>query len=153
MVDLGELLIRSIEENLAVADQTRIQFDERTDVSIVGDPVRLERVIVNLLSNACKYSPPMSQVIVQISRTNIESIFSVTDQGIGIGADDLPHVFERRFRARTAEGIEGTGLGLYGSRLIVEAHDGKMWVQSELGRGSRFMFSLPVIAIQEAITR
>ena len=70
-------------------------------------------------------------------------MLTITDHGVGIDADELPHIFEKHFRARTAGATAGNGLGLYSSRRIVEAHGGILQVQSEPGRGSTFSISLP----------
>ena len=68
----------------------------------------------------------------------------MTDQGVGIPPEDIPHLFQRYYRAQTARKAEGLGLGLYITRLIVEAHGGRIWVESEVGKGSTFSFSLPL---------
>jgi signal transduction histidine kinase len=111
----------------------------------LADGERLERVLGNLIGNALKYSPADATVTVSFERKGAEVVTSVTDLGRGIGPEDLPHLFGRYFRARaTQKSHDGLGLGLYISRLIVEAHGGKIWVESEEGKGSTFSFTLPV---------
>jgi signal transduction histidine kinase len=108
------------------------------------DRERIERVIGNLVTNAFKYSPPTAPVVVRVERREGTVVFSVSDRGVGIPPDELPHVFERLYRARTGKAAEGLGLGLYISRLIVEAHGGHIWAESRPGEGSTFSFSLPI---------
>ncbi|MCL6431697.1 MAG: PAS domain S-box protein [Anaerolineae bacterium] len=125
---------------------------ERVDVQApselppaLADPSRLERILVNLLSNALKFSPPESPVIVSLERRGDEVITSITDQGPGIPPEDLPRLFQRYYQAPTAdERQRGVGLGLYITRMLVEAHGGRIWAESEVGKGSTFSFSLPV---------
>ncbi len=117
----------------------------RIPLQVSADPDRLERILVNLLSNALKYSPPDTQVSVTFWRKDGQVITAVTDRGIGIAPEEQAHLFQRYFR--TAVGRErpgGVGLGLYITRTLVEAHGGRIWAQSELGKGSTFFFSLPV---------
>jgi len=71
-------------------------------------------------------------------------VVSVTDRGPGISREDIPHLFERYYRVKGTRKAEGLGLGLYITRILVEAHGGRIWVQSEVGRGSTFSFTLPV---------
>lgn len=142
-IDLAQLVTRAIDQNLLPGERARIEVEAVGPLLVVADPTRMERVIVNLLTNACKYSAPTAPVVVQVFRVAREAVISVTDQGVGVGAEDLPHLFEKHFRATTAGTIEGIGLGLYGSRLIVEAHGGHIWAQSTVGTGSTFMVSIP----------
>ncbi len=112
---------------------------------VLADPARLERILANLLSNALKYSDPGTEVTVTLEQREGEIITSVSDRGVGIPSDELPRVFTRYFRARTApRGRQGLGLGLYITRMLVQAHGGRIWVGSEEGKGSTFSFSLPV---------
>ena len=106
-----------------------------------ADAARLDRVIDNLLENALKYSHDQP-VRVVVARQGTEGVVSVIDQGVGIPAPELPHLFQRHYRATTAGSTKGLGLGLYAARLIVEAHGGRIWAQSEAGKGSAFHFAL-----------
>src|SRR6266540_1339349 len=108
-----------------------------------ADPERLERIFVNLLSNALKYSPPQGEVTVRIERAPGGAYLSVADHGIGIAPEDMPHMFERFFRSRGTRQPEGLGLGLYITRLLVYAHGGRIDVESQLGCGSTFRVFLP----------
>ena len=141
-VDLVALVARSVDQNLLPTARARVEMEAVAHLPVVVDPIQLERVVANLLTNACKYSA--SAVVVRVFRTDRDAMISVTDQGVGIGTEDLPHLFEKYFRAGTAGAVEGTGLGLYGSRLIVEAHGGRIWAQSTVGMGSTFLVSIPL---------
>ncbi|MHB9022981.1 MAG: sensor histidine kinase [Armatimonadota bacterium] len=126
-------------------ETTRVQVEMPPDLpSISADIARLERIFTNLLSNALKYSEPDTTVLVRARRADGEVEIAVIDRGRGIGSDDLPHLFERFFRAKSERKAEGIGLGLYITRVLVEAHGGRVWVESEEGKGSTFSFTLPV---------
>jgi signal transduction histidine kinase len=109
---------------------------------IMGDRYRLEQVLSNLLTNAMKYGGGQR---VQISVATVDQMarLSVRDHGIGIAKEDLDRVFDRFERAVSATNISGLGLGLYISREIVESHQGRIWAESELGKGSLFLVELP----------
>ncbi len=83
-------------------------------------------------------------MVVRIDRQDGEVVISVRDRGVGIPPEELPRIFDRYYRAKTKARAEGLGLGLYITRLIVEAHGGRIWVESEVGKGSTFSFTLPV---------
>ncbi|MHB1161859.1 MAG: sensor histidine kinase [Chloroflexota bacterium] len=107
-----------------------------------ADADRLERVLTNLLSNGLKYSE--AEVRVAAASVDGEVRVSVIDRGVGIPPEELPHVFEKFYRARAVQRkAEGLGLGLYITRMLVEAMDGRVWVESEVGKGSTFSFTLP----------
>ncbi len=109
-----------------------------------ADPDRLERILTNLISNALKYSPSDSGVLVTAAQSGEEIRVSVADRGTGIAREHLPHLFGRFYRAVGAQTDEGLGLGLYITRRLVEAHGGRIWVESDVGEGSTFHFTLPV---------
>jgi PAS domain S-box-containing protein len=113
--------------------------------SASADPARLERILHNLLSNALKFSPPESKVIIQARKTEGEITISVTDYGKGIAPEDCSRLFKRFFQVKGAQPPSGVGLGLYIARLLVEAHGGHIWVVSKLGGGSTFHFTLPIV--------
>jgi signal transduction histidine kinase len=104
----------------------------------------LERILLNLLSNAMKYSPPESPIRLQARRTDGEVLVSVVDQGIGIAPEDQPRLFERFCRPKGVRRADSVGLGLYITRMLVEAHGGRIRVESELGKGSTPSFTLPL---------
>ena len=112
---------------------------------VSADPDRLERIFLNLLSNALKFSSPESKVIIQARKSGGEIIISVADKGMGISPEDCPRLFKRFFQVKGRQRPSGVGLGLYISRLLVEAHGGHIWVESQLGEGSSFHFTLPIV--------
>jgi len=107
-----------------------------------ADPDRLERILVNLLSNAFKYSPPDAPVVVGSESGNGSVVLSVTDRGPGIEPEEARRIFERFYRGPSSRQADGLGLGLYITRRLVEAHGGRVWVDSSPG-GSTFHVALP----------
>jgi signal transduction histidine kinase len=117
-----------------------------SDFPIVqADPRRIEQVLRNLLDNAVKYSPDGGLVVVRGRVASGEVVISVADNGIGIAPEHLNRLFEKFFRVKSPLGdkVRGTGLGLPVSRTIVESHGGRIWAESELGKGTTISFSLP----------
>ena len=113
--------------------------------TVVGDERRVRQVVLNLLSNAVKFTPAGGAVDVTAARLNGEVRVSIADTGPGIAPEDQARIFEE-FQQATAgkEQREGTGLGLALSKRLVELHGGRIWVDSELGKGSTFVFTLPM---------
>jgi len=111
---------------------------------VSADAARIQQVVVNLLHNAIKFSPQGSPILLQAQTRNGSILFSVHDRGIGISPDDLPRIFERFYKVDRARATSGTGLGLAIARHLVEAHGGRIWVESELGKGSTFYFTIPL---------
>jgi signal transduction histidine kinase len=112
--------------------------------AVKADVDRLERIFINLLLNAQKYSSPDTPIRVQAQHLGAEIVIAVSDQGQGVDADALPHLFELFYRAAKGRKAEGLGLGLYITRKLVKAHGGCIQVESEVGKGSTFTFTLPV---------
>lgn len=110
---------------------------------IEADRNRLTRILLNLLGNALKYSPADQQVRLRVMPADQEVRFCIEDDGPGISPQDIPHLFNKYFRGR--EGIRkgGIGLGLHITKILVEAHNGRLWVESTPGKGSSFYFTLP----------
>ncbi|MBN1935362.1 MAG: PAS domain S-box protein, partial [Anaerolineae bacterium] len=112
---------------------------------IQADHERLRQVLTNLVSNALKYSPDGGRIMVS-GRFDDESVYvAVTDQGIGIPAGEREHIFDRFYRVESAlsRRTQGAGLGLYLAKSVIDAHGGRIWVDSEPGKGSTFVFTLP----------
>ena len=110
-----------------------------------ADAARLEQVLVNLVHNAIKFTPPGSEVSLTAAAEGTFVRFSVHDTGAGIPEEELGRIFERFYKADRARSGGGTGLGLSIARHIVEAHGGRIWAESEEGRGSTFHFTIPVL--------
>ena len=111
---------------------------------ILADEDRLGQVLSNLISNAIKYSPEGGEIRISGRVLPEQVIICTSDEGSGIASKDLPYVFDRFYRANdTSRTVKGAGLGLYLSRAIIEAHGGRIWVDSIPGEGARICFSLP----------
>jgi signal transduction histidine kinase len=137
---LAELLSRT-----PALDASRVVLDADPGAFASADPERIERVVVNLLSNALKYSRPGSRVRVWVRSEAGEIVTSVEDEGDGIPPEELPRIFGRYYRSERTRSVDGTGLGLYITRLLVEAHRGRIRAESIPGRGSTFRFTLPAV--------
>jgi len=113
----------------------------------MADPRRIEQVLHNLVVNAIKYSPEGTTVLVRVERRGPDVLVSVRDQGIGIPPEHQDHVFERFYRVdgTLARETRGSGLGLPICRGLVEAHGGKIWVESTANKGSSFYFTVPIV--------
>jgi PAS domain S-box-containing protein len=144
IIDLVKLVRQMIDQTLAPEDSARVTLDAVPTLPMVVDALQITRVIVNVLMNALKFSPADRPIVVQVVKHAAEAIVSITDQGIGIAPEDLPHLFEKDYRAQSVGQIAGNGLGLYSSRLIAEAHGGRLWAESTLGMGSTFTLALPL---------
>ena len=113
---------------------------------IAGDRRRLTEVLQNLVDNAIQYTPSGGQILVSAEARDSEVVVTVSDTGIGIPQADQPRIFERFYRVDVARSREvgGTGLGLSIAKHLMEAHGGRLWVESEVGQGSQFHFSVPI---------
>jgi two-component system phosphate regulon sensor histidine kinase PhoR len=112
--------------------------------AVLADASRMQQVVVNLLHNAIKFTPSGGQVTVNAALQDREVQFAVTDSGIGITSEDLPRIFERFYKVDRSRATTGTGLGLAIARHLVEAHAGRIWAESQVGKGSKFYFTLPL---------
>lgn len=152
LINISTFQLSSLVEE--AVDQVHYEIKERTiqlegDFSILieGDKVRLEQVLVNLLTNAIKYSPNGGDIRIKAEFREDMVHIAVIDQGIGINPDKIPLLFQRFFRVEnTSQNFSGLGMGLYISSEIIKAHEGEIGVQSELSKGSTFWFNIPVKA-------
>lgn len=144
IIDARRFLQRVVAQLPTDADRRRISLETPDSLLVCGDASQIERTLVNLLGNALKYSPPLSAVEVRLAAHAGEAWVVVRDHGVGLHAEDLPRLFAKHYRARTAGDIPGTGLGLYGSQLMAAANGGRIWAESEVGLGSTFTLALPL---------
>lgn len=154
-VDAGQLhlqrrrisLVRVVSETLDLAlsrrDRERTAVTVATDCFVDADEHRIKRVVANLVQNAAKYAPWGTPIGVAIAELGRRARVSVTDTGLGLSSDEARHVFDRYRRARSSTGTHGSGLGLYISKRIVEAHGGTIGLE-RLPIGTKFFFELPV---------
>jgi signal transduction histidine kinase len=149
-LNLSEVVFKPFAERMAERFRTQSQqhtivVDFPTDFPVVvADEERLGQVLSNLLSNAIKYSPEGGEIRVSGKSLPEQVIVCVQDQGPGIAPGDIPHVFDRFYRADSASRTtKGAGLGLYLTRAIIEAHAGRIWVDPQADAGARICFSLP----------
>jgi PAS domain S-box-containing protein len=145
-VDVAHLAEKTVEKFRTQTSRHRFVLDFPADLPIVpGDELRLRQVLDNLLSNAIKYSPDGGQIRVSGRADDQQVYVAVTDEGIGISKDEQENIFDRFYRVRssTSQRAKGTGLGLFLVRAFVEAHGGRVWVESQPGQGSTFVFTLP----------
>jgi PAS domain S-box-containing protein len=143
--DLASTVIASAATHAPPSVQLRLTAAEETP-PVAADPDHLRRVLINLVDNAIKYSPEGGPVDVEIARANGCVRISVIDTGLGIPPGEQERIFEKFYRLdpNMTRGIGGTGLGLYISRELVRRLDGKIWVESKAGEGSRFVVEIPV---------
>jgi len=116
-------------------------------IVLQADPLLLQRALSNLVENAIKYSPPQSLIVLEVRDLGTEVQFSVKDQGPGIAPPDQEHLFELLFRGQSAGREGGLGLGLAIVKRIIDAHGGRIWVESSEGTGATFHFVLPQSAL------
>ncbi|GAC1466798.1 MAG: PAS domain-containing sensor histidine kinase [Ktedonobacteraceae bacterium] len=143
--DFNELIHEVVEETQRTTSRHTIVLKLDATITIVADRDRIRQVLLNLLTNAIKYSPLAKTVIVKTVCTEEAITTSVQDFGIGIPREKLEHIFERFFRVEdeTQTTYPGLGLGLYISADFVRRHHGTIWAESEPGKGTTFSFSLP----------
>jgi K+-sensing histidine kinase KdpD len=136
-------LLENVTVRMAALDHGRIMLDARARVTLKIDALRIERVVANLLQNALLYSPDETQVLVKLDVSEQAVRVTVRDRGPGIPRDEIHEVFDQYRRGTAGHPHDGNGLGLFVSKEIVEAHGGRMGVESTPGLGSEFFFELP----------
>ena len=143
-VDLAEIVHEAVTRARTQGTQHALHI-EAPQFPIVGswDRDRLGQVLDNLIGNAIKYSPEGGEIVVRVEATDAEGQVRIEDQGIGIAGDVLPRLFERFYQGQDPGVSTGIGLGLYIARMLIEAHGGRIWAESEPGQGSTFAISLP----------
>lgn len=144
--DISALISEVLDEFTSAPIKHNIVVHKCDSLFVDADREKISQVIYNLISNAIKYSPEGKNIEVSCGTLNDVLQVSITDEGMGIKPDDQKKLFDRYHRVANVntQSISGFGLGLYLSTEIIQRHDGKMWVESELGKGSTFYFSLPL---------
>jgi signal transduction histidine kinase len=145
-VELDRLVLDAVSEARHLAGGQHLDVDALEPAEVVGDPDRLKQLALILLDNAIRYTPPDGSVSIGVRRDGSTVALEVHDTGMGIGREDLPHVFERFYRADPARRRDagGTGLGLSIARWIAEQHAAEINLSSEPGRGTRALVILPL---------
>lgn len=144
-VDIRGFVSGLLQRYALVVGEKRVKVSMPADLPPVeADVARLERIVLNLVSNALKYAPPETEVVIAAEVRDGQVVTSVADRGPGIATEDLPHIFRRYYRAQGARKAEGLGLGLYITKVLVEAHGGRVWAESEPGQGATLAFTLPL---------
>ncbi len=165
LLDLGKLqagidlqkrsfdLIPLLEDVLLAADTSitlkkqQITKQHPPQLHLVADKQRIQQLLLNLIGNASKYTPDNGEISINVTSDETQVRISVQDNGFGIAAPELPYLFDKFYRVQNEQtrNIKGTGLGLAITQTIVEAHNGRIWVDSIFGEGSTFTFTLPLI--------
>jgi signal transduction histidine kinase len=152
-LDLGQLAASTAEQMRLLAEEKGIQFHSHVaeNVMVKGDRPRLQQVIVNLVANAINYTPEEGEVTVIVRAAGRKAVLEVSDNGVGIPAEALPHVFERFYRADKARSRNsgGAGLDLAIVKAVCTAHHAEIKVFSQEGHGSRFIVELPLLDVPE----
>lgn len=150
---IKDLVTQCYEELKPLADKKNIDFKLECDiddkVEILADKAELKRVIINLCGNAVNYTNKNGEIQIIAKAQSGDFIFSVVDNGNGIPKEDIPNLFNRFSQGTSRKRSTGTGLGLYLSRQIIEAHGGKIWLDSKLNKGSEFTFLLTNVVNEE----
>ncbi|MEE9234305.1 MAG: response regulator, partial [Candidatus Acidoferrales bacterium] len=137
--------VLSLIKPLAMQKQIQVEEQVESELWVVADRVRLKQILYNLLSNAVKFTPEKGQIKVEASAQGPLACIAVSDTGVGIAPEDQAAVFtEFQQVGDTTKQKEGTGLGLAITKKLVEKHGGRIWLESEVGKGSRFSFTLPL---------
>lgn len=143
--DFNDMIATTVENIQLTTFRHMIVKNGQVTDEVFGDKERLQQVVINLISNAIKYSPNAEKVFITIEQEKDQIKVAVKDTGIGIAGENLKKIFDKYHRIEEhAVQFQGLGIGLFISYEIIERHHGKMWVESEVGKGSTFYFTLPV---------
>jgi two-component system, OmpR family, phosphate regulon sensor histidine kinase PhoR len=157
-VSVSELIESCLEttQHRAAEKEIQVELDQTGELpDIAGDRRRLAEILQNLLDNATQYTLPGGRITLNAVTRDADVVFTVSDTGIGIPKSDQSRIFERFYRVDAARSREagGTGLGLAIAKHLVEVHGGRIWVDSEIGQGSQFHFSIPIFDPERSVVR
>lgn len=147
LVDLDELIADILTEVQYLAHERNIKLEytcRQTPSKAKGDAFQLKRVIANLLHNALNYTPSGGSISVSLSEQSQHLLVEIKDTGPGLATEDFENIFHRFYRAEGSRGIVGTGLGLYLSRQLIQAHRGQIWAENLPAGGCNFSFTVPI---------
>jgi signal transduction histidine kinase len=149
-VELDNIFLDVYKQVSSIDREVSVELKEVDQVCVLGDQDRLKQLILNLVDNALKYTPPGGKVWLSLAKANGNAQISVADTGVGIPAEDLPRIFDRFYRVDKARSrnMGGSGLGLSIAYWIARAHGGDIEVSSVVGEGTEFRITLPIIAQQ-----
>ena len=155
-VELDNLLFEVYRQVRLLEKSVEVKVTEVDQVCMMGDVDRLKQLLLNLISNAIKYTPDGGMVDVSLSKKNGWAYLKISDTGMGIPAEDLPYIFDRFYRvdkarARAQSGQGGAGLGLAIAKWIAQAHGGNIDVTSKVGEGTTFTIILPILVEQKPV--
>jgi two-component system CheB/CheR fusion protein len=147
---MNTLLEEIVEEVTLITASHNIVIMPFPTVSVKADRDKIGQVINNFLTNSIKYSPKSKNIEISCKELNSTVQVSVKDEGMGIKPQDQEKLFDRYYRIESVQtqAISGFGLGLYLSAEIIQRHNGKVWVESEMGKGSTFYFSIPALPVE-----
>ena len=152
----AEVVRETVEAQTPVASaaglELRLEIERGVD-HVLGDRNRLLQVFDNIIGNAIKFTPKGGHIAVSATARGGDVLFSIADSGAGIAPESVPHIFDRFWQATTREGRLGAGLGLPITKGVVEAHGGRIWVESTVGRGTTFFFTIPAAPAETSINR
>lgn len=148
LINLAELVQGVVREMEVISRSKNLQlvFNKNDEPVLSGEPEKLKRVFINLLDNAIKFTPPGGRVEVAVEKAGQLARVRISDTGPGLSQEEIQHIFERFYRGTKNSECPGSGLGLSIARAIVEAHRGKIEVESKPGRGATFLVFLPLAA-------
>jgi heavy metal sensor kinase len=154
-VELADIFLEVYRQVQNIATLVQVSIKEVDQVTVLGDSDRLKQLLINLVDNAIKYTPDGGEVVMSLSKMDGNAMVEITDNGVGISAEDLPLIFDRFYRVDKARTRNpgGTGLGLSIAHWIAVAHGGNIFVESAPGDGSTFRVVLPVLVDRERYRR
>jgi signal transduction histidine kinase len=154
-VELADIFLEVYRQVQSIDSPVLVSIKEVDQVTVLGDSDRLKQLFLNLVNNAIVYTPDGGAVIMSLSKMDGSAIVEISDNGVGIPAEDLPLIFDRFYRVDKARSRNpgGSGLGLSIARWIAQAHGGNIFVESSVGDGSTFKVVLPILADQERYRR